>query len=332
MSEHLKISIITPSYNQGEYIEKTIKSILDQGYPNLEYIVMDGGSRDETVEILKKYDARITYWQSEKDRGQTDAINSGFEKCTGDIVTWLCSDDYYEPNVLFEVEETFKKNGNINLVCGNRRTYGKGIEDTPYIGWRIKDSLEETMLFGSYDQPPSFFKKEAWDSIFPLTNSLRVYMDCEMWLRYLLKYGQDKAFHIDRLFANGLFHATSKSVNEAVPCRRVLNTLYYSIAQALELTGPAMHGMANLPKDDYTGKWNIVQDVDNERFAKFLIKRFGPQFNDDTYIYRDVAAYFLSLGGTKAALSNALDALKKEPFKLINIRTYLYCLRKNILS
>ena len=105
MEEHLKISIITPSYNQGEYIEKTIKSILDQGYPNLEYIIMDGGSNDETVEIIKKYEDKITFWQSEPDKGQTDAINKGFEKCTGDIVTWLCSDDYYEPNVLFEIEK-----------------------------------------------------------------------------------------------------------------------------------------------------------------------------------------------------------------------------------
>jgi glycosyltransferase involved in cell wall biosynthesis len=94
MTQLPKISILTPSYNQGQYIEQTIQSILSQNYPNLEYIVIDGGSTDNTVEILKKYDQHITYWVSEKDRGQSHAINKGIEKCTGVLFNWLNSDDY----------------------------------------------------------------------------------------------------------------------------------------------------------------------------------------------------------------------------------------------
>jgi len=330
MEEHLKISIITPSYNQGEYIEKTIKSILDQGYPNLEYIIMDGGSNDETVEIIKKYEDKITFWQSEPDKGQTDAINKGFEKCTGDIVTWLCSDDYYEPNVLFEIEKAFKENPNINLVCGNRRTYGLGIKDTLYEGWVTKPTLEETMFKGNYDQPPSFWRKEVWDDIFPLTESLRVYMDCEMWLMYLLKYGQDKALHIPKLFAHGLFHATSKSVNEAVPCRRVLNSFYYTIGKAIGADSKVLDEMSNLERFEYEKDWEIRQDIDIQRYSELLQKIFGPQFNDPSYIYRDVSGYFIYLGNPDAGMKNAMEGVKLRPFKLMNWRTYFYCLRKKI--
>lgn len=324
----MKISIITPSYNQGEYIEKTIQSIINQGYDDVEYIVMDGGSNDETVDILKKYDQHITYWQSEKDAGQTDAINRGFEKCTGDIVTWLCSDDYYEDGVLKEVAETFKNNPDVNLVCGNRRTYGNGIEDTLYKGLINKDTIEETMFYGGYDQPPSFFRKEVWDRIFPLTTSLRVYMDCEMWLRYLMIYGTGKTHHIPKLYAHGLFHVTSKSMNEAVACRKVLNTLYHSIGVELGLEGAIIENMSKLDRVPYEGKWEVIQDMDKERYANYLNQKFGPQFLDSSYIYRDVSAYFMSLGGKEAAVKYAKDAIKKNPLKLINYRTLLYCLRQ----
>jgi glycosyltransferase involved in cell wall biosynthesis len=325
--QYPKISIITPSYNQGEYIEETITSILDQGYPNLELIVMDGGSTDETVEILKKYDDQITFWQSELDKGQTDAINNGFKKCTGDIVTWLCSDDYYEGKCLFKVAEAFLNNLDINLVCGDRRTFGLGIKDTHYIGWESKETLEETMFYGHYDQPPSFYRKEVWDSIFPLTTELRVYMDCEMWLMYLLKYGMNKAMHIENLFAHGRFHATSKSVNEAVLCRRVLNSLYWTIGKSLGIDSLLLSKMGALDRQEYHRKWDVEAKVDLKNYEKYLIQKFGPQFKDPSYIYRDVAGYFMSLGNPKAAMSNAMHAIKINPFKLINYRAYFYCLR-----
>jgi glycosyltransferase involved in cell wall biosynthesis len=90
-----KISIVTPSFNQGMFLEKTILSVLEQGYPNLEYIIIDGGSSDNSVEIIKKYEKHLAYWESEPDQGQSHAINKGFERATGEIFGWLNSDDWY---------------------------------------------------------------------------------------------------------------------------------------------------------------------------------------------------------------------------------------------
>ena len=105
----MKISVITPSYNQAQFIERTILSVLNQNYPNLEYIIMDGGSTDNTVEILKKYSDKII-WKSEKDNGQSGAINKGLKMATGDIVTYLNSDDIYELGTFEKIAEFFQKN------------------------------------------------------------------------------------------------------------------------------------------------------------------------------------------------------------------------------
>jgi len=113
-----KITIVTPSYNQGEFIEETIRSVLLQGYPNLEYIIMDGGSTDETVNIIKKYETWIDYWVSEPDGGQTHAINKGFQRASGEIVAWLNSDDYYLPETLKKVAMCFLEHPE-SLILGD---------------------------------------------------------------------------------------------------------------------------------------------------------------------------------------------------------------------
>jgi glycosyltransferase involved in cell wall biosynthesis len=109
-SELPKISIVTPSFNQGRFIEKTILSVIEQDYPNLEYIIIDGGSTDESVEIIKKYEKHLAYWVSEPDRGQSHAINKGFERATGEIFGWLNSDDWYHPGALKALAEAFAAN------------------------------------------------------------------------------------------------------------------------------------------------------------------------------------------------------------------------------
>lgn len=114
-----KISIITPSYNQGLYLEKTIQSVLEQGYPNLEYIVLDAGSTDNSVEIIKKYSTSVTHWESKPDKGQADAIYRGFELATGDVIAWINSDDYYLPGSLNAVGEYFIKNPETRWLIGN---------------------------------------------------------------------------------------------------------------------------------------------------------------------------------------------------------------------
>lgn len=114
-----KISIVTPSFNQSQYLETTIKSVLNQNYPNLEYIIMDGGSNDGSIEIIKKYEQFITHWESKPDKGQADAIYRGFEQSTGDIIGWVNSDDYYLEGALTRVEDYFTHHPEIQWVLGD---------------------------------------------------------------------------------------------------------------------------------------------------------------------------------------------------------------------
>ena len=212
-----KISIVTPSFNQGKYIEQTILSVLEQNYPNLEYIIIDGGSTDDTVEIIKKYEQHLAYWISEPDKGQTDAVNKGFAKCTGEIFNWINSDDYYEAAVFFKLAQLFANNPSVNVVCG--REWGFK-DDHPsdkilHLGSVIGKNVFETIRIGIIDQPCTFFRRKHMTHAFPLDISLRYVMDRQMWWSYLLKYGQDNILITAEIFTNFRLHSQSKSVAEA---------------------------------------------------------------------------------------------------------------------
>ena len=114
-----KISIVTPSFNQGKYIEETIRSVLLQGYPDIEYIVIDGGSMDASLDIIKKYERWLTYWVSEPDKGQSHAINKGFAKSSGEIYAYINSDDFYCPSAFGTVAPMFEKMVSLTLLLGN---------------------------------------------------------------------------------------------------------------------------------------------------------------------------------------------------------------------
>lgn len=195
-SPYPRITIITPSYNQGNFIEETIRSVLFQGYPNLEYIIIDGGSTDSTVEIIKKYAPWITYWVSEPDRGQTHAINKGLERATGDILAYLNSDDYYLPETLDAVAEYFLSNPSIDLLHGRCRYVNtNGIS----IGEQFADihTFDEIVdLWGvwwnkrQFVQPEVFWTKRISDQVGSFTESLHYVMDYDYWCRILLAKGE----------------------------------------------------------------------------------------------------------------------------------------------
>jgi glycosyltransferase involved in cell wall biosynthesis len=210
-----KISIVTVSYNQGQYLEQTIRSVLDQNYPNLEYIIIDGGSTDNSVEIIKKYESQLAYWVSEKDSGQSEAINKGRAKCTGDIFNWLCSDDYLEDGALLKIGEAFVSELQPDIVYGKVREFNdEGTRDEIKKGTRIEPTVYKSIVRTFITQPVTFWKRDMFNEI-GLDDRMHWFMDYEMWVKYLYKYGQNKVMYIDSLLAHYRFHETSKSQMEA---------------------------------------------------------------------------------------------------------------------
>lgn len=199
-----KISIVTPSYNQGQYIEETILSILNQNYPNLEYIIIDGGSTDNTVDIIKKYEDRITYWVSETDKGQAHAINKGFKKCTGDIINWINSDDFFLEKCFFIVAKAFLTK-NLDVVSLNSVLY-REIPFHSYLDFG-RPALERFLIFSAIvPSHTTFWKRDSHQNI---DENITCAIDYELWMR-LFKNNKLKKINL----FGGVFryHDESKSV------------------------------------------------------------------------------------------------------------------------
>lgn len=204
-----RITVVTPSYNQGEFIEETILSVIGQGYPNLEYLVNDGGSTDNTVEILKKYTDRVL-WVSQKDNGQADAVNKGFQQATGEILGWLNSDDTYLPGALDTVMKAFRDNPQALMVYGNAYyTNRYGSISGEYLTERF-DS--ERLAHKCYIcQPAVFIKKELFAELGDLDVSLHTCMDYEYWLR-VSKHFHDRVIFIDDFLATSRMYDENKTL------------------------------------------------------------------------------------------------------------------------
>lgn len=232
-----KISIVTPSYNQGQFIEQTILSIINQGYPNLDYIIIDGGSTDNTVEIIKKYEKHLSYWVSEPDRGQAHAINKGLEKCTGDLFNWINSDDYLEPGSLFELGKQFKKNPSIHVICGYTRCFFEETGETSHTyRMGIKETVADTILKVEMNQPGSFYRLDIVKELGGVNESLRYVFDDELWFRYLCKYGLKSITLIDSLLVHFRLHKQSKSVAEGFSLfNKELTNIYYEMSKMAKL-------------------------------------------------------------------------------------------------
>lgn len=211
--KNLKLSIITPSYNQGDFIEKTILSVIQQPYSNVEYIIIDGGSTDHTVEVIKKYADKIHYWCSEKDRGQSHALNKGLARATGDVLAWINSDDYYEDSVFPLVMKLFE-DPNVSIVHGDCMVHHTNGSPS----WLVETGqvdharlLRYWQPFFCPPQPSIFFRKSVLESVGPINESLHYAMDLDLWLKMSQRY---PFTYLKELLSHYLIHDSSKSGSE----------------------------------------------------------------------------------------------------------------------
>jgi glycosyltransferase involved in cell wall biosynthesis len=211
MSDLPRITIITTSYNQGPYLEQAIRSVLDQGYPNLEYFVVDGGSTDNSVEIIRKYERHITRWVSEKDRGQPDALNKGFSWATGDILGFINSDDWLEPGALDFVAKQFMDGS--EWVVGWVRFIEPDGQDFPQV-WQAYERVQDWFVTNPIPQQGTFFAGRLWKEFGGFRENLHLVFDYEFWLRLRFK-AKVKPKTVRRCLGTYRLHASSKTVSLA---------------------------------------------------------------------------------------------------------------------
>ena len=204
-----KVSVVTPSFNQARYLEATMKSVLSQDYPNLEYIVMDGGSRDGSAELIRQYADRLAWWVSEPDKGQTDAINKGFGRATGEILAWLNSDDTYEPGAIRAAVDYLQAHPEVGMVYGDcnfideqGRIIGKfGAAQTSYR--RLRQG------YAHIPQQTMFFRADLWKQVGPLDPSFYFAMDYDLWTRIAAKA---EIKYVPQTWANFRLHTSGKTI------------------------------------------------------------------------------------------------------------------------
>lgn len=289
----MKISIITPSYNQGQYLEQTIDSLLSQEYRNKELIIVDGGSTDNSVEIIKKYERHLAWWVSEKDRGQTDAINKGLAKATGDVFNWINSDDYLERGALEAVAVAFSENSTDQVACGFTHCfYNESGKTSHTYQMGIGKTTTDTLLNIEMSQPATFYKTKIIRDLGGVNESLHYAFDDELWMRYLLKYGQDHVIKIDQVLAHFRLHETSKSVTghstKFFPERMAA---YTQIAREISLPQFLISKLSAESVNTYEpGVWEF-KELDKEKFASHFSSKYQYTFYKE-FDY-DAASYCL---------------------------------------
>ena len=225
----MKISVVTPSYNQGAYLEATLRSLIDQNYPDLEMIVIDGGSTDGSVEIIQRYAPQLSYWESAKDRGQSDALNKGFTHVHGDIWSWLNSDDLLEPGTLQRVAEAFRQDPDVGVVYGDC-VYVAQDGETVVDKYLVEQFSRLGLLARCFLAQPSCFFRTSMVSP-NVRADLHYCMDYDLALRTAAR--GVKFHYVPEVFSRYRLHDESKSISAIVSMRaEVLDELYRPLLRA----------------------------------------------------------------------------------------------------
>ena len=211
------VSIVTPSFNQAPFLEETIRSVLTQAYPRIEYIVVDGGSTDGSVEIIRRYADRLAYWVSEPDSGQSEALNKGFARSHGEIMAWLNSDDLYTPGAVGRAVAAFRANPDAAVVYGDCEyvdAEGRFVRPDRSRPFRRADALRGGHHFS---QPAAFWRRFAWEAVGPLKTQYHYCMDLDLWMSMAARFD---FVHVPELWARYRLHEASKTVSGRSPFDR----------------------------------------------------------------------------------------------------------------
>jgi glycosyltransferase involved in cell wall biosynthesis len=203
------VSIITPSFNQVRYLETTIQSVYSQDYPHIEYMIVDGGSEDGSVDVIKKYESKLAWWVSEKDKGQTDAINKGFARARGEILAWLNSDDTYQPGAAASAVRYLQEHPQVGMVYGDCNFIN---EAGHVIGKFGSAQTSYRLLRQGYSHIPQqtmFFRADLWKQVGPLDPSFYFAMDYDLWTRIAAR---SEIKYVPQTWANFRLHTSGKTI------------------------------------------------------------------------------------------------------------------------
>ena len=203
------ISIVTPSYNQAPYLEETIQSVLSQDYPNIEFLIVDGGSTDGSINIIRNYEDRLAGWVSERDRGQTDAINKGFGRAKGDVLAWINSDDTYEPGAVTAAVQYLQEHPEAGMVYGDCNYIDESGRVIGRFGAAQTDYRRLRRGYTHIPQQTMFLRAGLWQQVGPLDPSFYFAMDYDLWTRIAAR---TQIKYVPQTWANFRIHTSGKTM------------------------------------------------------------------------------------------------------------------------
>ena len=301
----LTISVVTPSFNQAKFIERTILSVLEQDAPPAEYVVFDGGSTDDTVTILKKYEDRLR-WVSEKDTGQTQAVNKGIKATSGDVIGWINSDDIYYPGTFKTVLECFEKYPDVNVIYGNANHIDEN-DNTLEPYYTEKWNYERLKDICFLCQPAVFFRRDVIEKVGLLDETLQYCMDYEYWLRA----GAELKFHyLTQTLAGSRMYNGNKTLGARTKVHaEICNMLYKQIGHVpSKWVFAYAHAIADEQGYNRSDPWQntcYCSTLLTESSKKFL------ELNGEITI-KDMHTMAEWIGGTHSEFLNLIEKLNNQ--------------------